>query len=286
LVYRTAGARYAVLDDGFSEIRTRLSMHVMTGVLQEVLHWILSDRFLWIANLRQTLQATSAMAGERANQIVSRLSQDRSGPVLRVSRSKSEGFAVEVDQLAAERSNAMNLPFLEIFAKARAAEPNRPPNDLFLRLKNEVQPELLRALVSKGYVNIAEQLRDQHQVDQAVIYLRNALGLSLATHPSLQISHTAVPSYIIAKDDVTAHDLVETMRQTHAPGLQEMEQKQLPMFDHMVIFYQEGADMEPANLDGADQYRATYDQRMRENPAYLDPLGYMKQNSAGRVSNA
>jgi hypothetical protein len=286
LVYRTAGARYAVLDDGLSELRTRLSMHVMTGTLQETLHWIVSDRLVWLANLRQTLQGTEAMASERGNQIVSRLLQDRSGPVLRVSRSKSEGFALEVDQLAAERNNAMSLPFLEIFAKTRAAEPNRPPNDLFLRLKNEVQPELLRALVSKGYVNIAEQLRDQHQVDQAVIYLRNTLGLSLATHPFLQTSHTAVPSYIIAKDDVTAHQLVETMRQTHAPGLQEMELKQLPMFDHMVIFYQEGADMDPSCLDGADQYRASYDQRMKENPSYLDPLGYMKQNSSGRISNA
>ena len=286
LTYRTAGSRYAVLEDGVSEIRTRLSMHLMTSVLQEVLQWIISDRLVWVAHLRQTLQGTAAVATERANQIVSRLLQDRSGPVLRVSRSKAEGFAVEVDQLAAERNSAMSLPFLEIFEKTRAAEPNRPPNDLFSRLKNDVQPELLRALVSKGYVNIAEQLRDQHQVDQAVIYLRNTLGLSLATHPSLQTSHTAVPSYIIAKDDVTGHHLLETIRQTHTPGLQEMELKQLPMFDHMVIFYQEGADMEPASLDGADQYRATYEQRMKDNPSYLDPLGYMKQHGSDVASHA
>lgn len=286
LMYRTAFVREAVLEDGLAELRTRLSMHVMTSILQDVLQWVVADRLVWVANLRLKLQATMGMANDRANQIVGRLVEDRSGPVLRVSRSKIEGFAAEVDHLAKERSGAMTLPFLEIFETTRAADPSRPPNDLFLRLKKDMQPELLRALVSKGYVNIAEQLRDQGQVDQAVISLRSTLGLSLATHPYLQTSPSAVPSYVIAKDDATAHQLVDTMRQTHAPGLQEMELQQLPMFDHMLIFYQEGADLEPGRLDGADQYRAAYAQRMAENAPYLDPLAYMKKNGSDGTPHA
>jgi len=92
-----------------------------------------------------------------------------------------------------------------------------------------------------------------------------------------------VPSYVVAKDDFTSQNLMDTITQVHIPGLQDMETKSLPMFDHMAIFYQEGADFEPAYLDSADAYRKTYDDRMKLRADYLDPLGYMKQPAAAQA---
>jgi hypothetical protein len=217
-------------------------------------------------------------------QIVRRLREDRSGPVLKISRSRSESFDVEVERLAQGQKEAMQLPFLDIYKQATGNDSNRAGR-IFLRLKNDVQPGLLDQLVKKGYVNIAEQLRDQNQIEQATIYLRHALDMSLASHPTLQKSHTAVPSYVVAKDDFTSQNLMDTITQVHIPGLQDMETKALPMFDHMAIFYQEGADFEPAYLDSADAYRKTYDERMKTRPDYLDPLGYMKEHKANHAEN-
>jgi hypothetical protein len=50
----------------------------------------------------------------------------------------------------------------------------------------------------------------------------------------------------------------------------------------MAIFYQEGADLEPDHLVGAPTFRADYEQRMKQRPDYLDPLGYMKRPTTGQ----
>jgi hypothetical protein len=277
---RAAIASTAVIHDGLGEIRTRLSMHLMTGVLQDVSLWIDAECREWLLNLRAMLQQVQVIASERSNQIVQRLQDNLSGPVLRVSRSKDEDFKVEVDRLASGQNNAMQLPFLEIFEAIGGAEASRASR-LFLRLKNEVQPELLRALVARGSVDISNQLRNQDRISQGAIYLQQTLDMSLATDPGLQKAPTAVPSFIIAKDVVTASNLASIIQQVHIPGLPQMEYKALPMFDHMAIFYQEGADFEPDHLVGAETFRADYEQRMKQRADYLDPLGYMKRPKAG-----
>ncbi len=279
LLVMLVGAKEPVIHDGLAELRTRLSMHLMMSVLEEAADWIKSDRLDWVTRMSRMMQEVQSIASERCGQIVRRLREDRSGPVLKISRSRSESFDVEVDRLAQGQKAAMQLPFLDIFKTATGNDSNRAGR-IFLRLKNEVQPGLLDQLVKKGYVNIAEQLRDQNQIEQATIYLRHALDMSLASHPTLQKSHTAVPSYVVAKDDFTSQNLMDTITQVHIPGLQDMETKSLPMFDHMAIFYQEGADFEPAYLDSADAYRKTYEERMKTRPDYLDPLGYMKTTTA------
>ena len=58
------------------------------------------------------MQEVQSIAGERSAQIVRRLREDRSGPVLKISRSRSESFDVEVERLAAGQKVAMQLPFL------------------------------------------------------------------------------------------------------------------------------------------------------------------------------
>jgi hypothetical protein len=278
---RAANATDAVIHDGLAEVRTRLSMHLMTGVLQEVSLWIDAECREWVLKLRAMLQQVQAIAAERNNQIVQRLQDNLSGPVLRVSRSKDEDFKVEVDRLASGQNDVMQFPFLEIFDSMAGAEASRASR-LFLRLKNEVQPQLLRALVSRGSVDISNQLRNQDRIPQAAIYLQQTLDMSLATDPGLQKAPTAVPSFIIAKDELTATNLADTIQQVHIPGLPKMEYKALPMFDHMAIFYQEGTDFEPDHLVGAPTFRADYEQRMKQRPDYLDPLGYMKQPTAGQ----
>ncbi|MEO8660692.1 MAG: tubulin-like doman-containing protein [Bryobacteraceae bacterium] len=277
LTTRALSARRQVIQDGLAEVQTRLAMHVLTEPLEAMAKWIAEDLMDSVQKLRRTMEEVQSLAADRSRLIVSRLREDRTGPVLRVSRSRTLGFDEEVERLAGEQKGAMDLPFLAIFDTYKGSDANRS-NRIFLHLKNEMQPSLLQSLVKKGYVNIAEQLREQNQVELATIYLRQTLDMSLATHPTLQKSHTAVPSYIIAKDDLTAANLVSTIQQVQIPGLQEMETKSLPMFDHMVIFYQEGADFEPDRLDSAEAFRKTYNQRMEHRSDYLDPLGYMKKD--------
>jgi hypothetical protein len=65
-----------------------------------------------------------------------------------------------------------------------------------------------------------------------------------------------------------------------------MEVKDLPMLDHMAIFYQEGADFEPDFLDGAATYQSAYEQRLKSRPDYIDPLGYMKTKGEAGFSGA
>ena len=285
LLARLLIARAHVAADFLEEMRTLLSMHILIYVLDEIAGWMQGELFDWLRRQRTVLESVRSLAGTRAQNLVRNLQQDREGPILRVSRSKSEGFDREVMDLATGFADAMDVPLIPMLEKG-TGDPADRARRVFSQLKDQLQPTLLERLIDKGYVNIADQLREQNHIDRAAIYLRQTLDLSLATHPSLQKSTAAVPSYVLARTAKIAQDLVGTITESHIPGLQNMEVKDLPMLDHMAIFYQEGADFEPDFLDGAAAYQSAYEQRLKSRPDYIDPLGYMKKEDWGEATEA
>jgi hypothetical protein len=153
---------------------------------------------------------------------------------------------------------------------------------MFLTLKNMLQPELLRSLESKGPVNIVQEINDQGRVPQAVNLLNNALGMSVATRLALTKTQAAVPSFVIAKDKETAETLLTEHLRKANPDLPPMTTIALPMFDHMAIFYQEGARLSPDELADAPILREAYETRLQQSdPEYLNPLHHLQRQSKG-----
>jgi hypothetical protein len=61
-----------------------------------------------------------------------------------------------------------------------------------------------------------------------------------------------------------------------------MDPKPLPVFDHMAIFYQEGAKLSPESLSDAESFAGHYDRAMKDpnrRPELVDPLGPLKQQA-------
>ena len=65
-------------------------MHLMMSVLDEAADWIKSDRLDWVHRLSRMMTEVQSIAADRCQQIVRRLREDRTGPVLKISRSRSE----------------------------------------------------------------------------------------------------------------------------------------------------------------------------------------------------
>jgi hypothetical protein len=87
---------------------------------------------------------------------------------------------------------------------------------------------------------------------------------------------TTVPSYIAAKDIGTSERLQKALKD-RAPDLERIENKSLPMFDHMAVLYQEGAGFAPDDLFDAGAFQKSYDAKMADRADYLDPLRHMKK---------
>src|SRR6185369_16142283 len=109
---------------------------------------------------------------------------------------------------------------------------------ILLALRGPIQSHFLTSL-SRNTVDIAEQIVTQDRLQQTEIHWLNTHELSIATRLTLDRRHTTVLSYIVAKDTATAQRLEHELRR-RMPDLDALEDKSLPMFDHMAILYQEG----------------------------------------------
>jgi hypothetical protein len=276
------GARPAILRSGMEEALTRLAMFLLRDRLSELSEWITNDRIAFVDHLEATLRKVQSLAGQQHQTILNRL-RDQSGPVLKLPRSKRDSFEQEITNLATEGKAFVRGKYLEFsgdaFSGAFIARGDRSDDHsskILLALRGPIQSRFLTSLSDpRNTVDIAEQIISQDRLHQAEIHWLNTYELSIATELTLDRRHTTVPSYIAAKDVATSQRLEHEMRQ-RAPGLEAIENKSLPMFDHMAILYQEGAGFEPDTLFEAGAFRKCFDAKMANRADHLDPLRFMK----------
>jgi hypothetical protein len=287
LAARTINQARDLLRHELEELCIRLQIYLMQPALADFRNWIETDMAAWLRQLRTMVETVQTKARSRHDALVAQLA-NFDPPVLRLSRSKAEGFADEIRSLA-ERKPAPREPLLRIntegeFEGLFAIQLNRDIQDnnrlhgIFVELKDMLQPDLLRALESKGQVNIVSEIADQDRVPQAANLLQETLDLSIATKVSLLKAHGSLASFVVAKDQATASALLDRNLRRYNPDLPPMTAVGLPMFDHMAIFYQEGARMTPDDLYDAEILRKAYEDRLEETtPENVDPLRPLKK---------
>src|SRR5205085_3235567 len=129
-----------------------------------------------------------------------------------------------------------------------------PGADIFMGLKNRIQPIVLAAIETKGQVAIAEEVRNQGLVAQVVAAVNSALHASILPRKELLKDPAAVPSFVLAKDVASAQKILEIARQQNS-AIPQMEVQSLPMFDHMALFYQEFAEVDSSQFREAPTYQ-------------------------------
>ncbi len=299
LVARILAARSELLSDELQNVITRLEMYLMRQVLGEVKSWIESYIVQWLVTLRKTLGTVRDLAGRRSATLVSQM-QEQSGPILKLGRSRAETLKDEIVEIGSvEPTFPRSLlssddgRFVGLFAVKDRQEP-QDDRQIFLTLKSDLQPGRLRALELKGSVNVLQQIREQERIDQVVNHFRDAQGMSLATKIGLEKSPDAVPSFIVAGTEDTARGLMRDMEQKMGNPPQAKPQA-LPIFDHMVIFYQEGAcSVQPGTpyqsipdvLTDAPTYRDHYSAKMGLRGDNLDPLSSVKSLTVGKATES
>ena len=289
LLSRALAARDELLADELESILTRLKMILMKQVLRDVQAWIDSSLNSWLGTLRLSLEAVSDLARRRCEVLFQQM-EELQGPVLKLGRSKSESLKDEVADLATSEPG-LQKPLLSItdgeFAGEFAVKERQESQDnrrMFLAVKNELQSKLLRKLEEKGGVDIVQQIKDQGRTTQVIDHFNDAQAMSLATQPRLKKGPAMVPSFVLAKDTASAQSLINEMQQLMGNPPSVVAQA-LPMFDHMVMFYQEGACSVQPNVEyhslpdvltDAGAYQEHYDAKMQDRPDNLDPLASLK----------
>jgi hypothetical protein len=286
---RLLGERRNVARDEFEGVLTHLAMFLMRGVLDRVTEWIDKELVGWLNRARRTVESVQRLADTRRSDVMAQL-QNPGGIVLKLSRSRTDNFAREVEFLAGQRVD-LGTPLLRLgeatgefegLLALRASQGDGQDEKLFLELKDKVQPAMLHKLESREAVDILSQLQQQERINQALILRAETQQMSVWNKQGLIKSPVAVPSFAFAKTEVLARSLDGVLGQ-HQNGLPSMNYKGLPAFDHMVVFYQEGAGLEPSTLQESEFLKAAYEARMAERSDNLDPLGLMRQPASVRT---
>ncbi len=281
-----------VLRDELQAILDRLEMFLLRRTLWDFNEWLDRHMVAWLAQLRHSVEAVRNLAANR-QATVRHLLNGESAPVLRLSRSAKVNFDEEIQELASKYPTT-RIHFLKVddtghfeglFA-VKIGQDADADQELFLSMKSMLQPEYLRNLESKGPVDIVQEIKAQNRTAQAVSAMKETFSMSLATKLPLVRSHTAVPSFVCARDSATAQRLCDVLRAEN-PGLPQMQPKALPVFDHMAIFYQEGAKLDPDVLTDSDSFARNYERAMSDQNRrveLLNPLATIKKRGAAETA--
>jgi hypothetical protein len=264
-------------------------MYLMKQVMADLQSWLAGDLATWMRSLRQTIESVRGLASSRAATLLSQL-DERIGPVLKISRSKTETLRDEMEKLAREsvRPSMVLLgteggEFQGLFAvkpRQEAVENRR----IFLALKSDLQSPLLRRLEAYGTINVANEIKSQGRTVQVADHYRDAESMSVSTRIGLVKAASRVPSFLLARDNETGTILTAELSQALGKS-PEFAYQPLPLLDHMVVFYQEGAcsvepDAEyhafPDVLTDSATYEEHFAIRMKDRPDILDPLRGIK----------
>ena len=83
-----------------------------------------------------------------------------------------------------------------------------------------------------------------------------------------------VPAYVLAKDEAMAAKLLRNLREQGV--IPELLPKELPLLDHMALFYQEGGKLDTTLLSDRDAFASSYATAIARNPEFLDPLRLLR----------
>src|SRR5262249_42176527 len=153
--------------------------------------------------------------------------------------------------LAAEPDGTMT----GLFAVQVDTRPNEAV-ELFSKMRGRIQPIMLGAIERTGPVNIVKEITEQAMLESVVQRAQVTADLSISVLGALATNANTVPSYLLAKEQESAKMLLEQCKKrAHIEGF---ESKELPLFDHMAIFHQEGGQLTPSQLKHAADFKRAF----------------------------
>jgi hypothetical protein len=269
-------ARPMLVEDEISEIQARLEMFLMDAALDDLEKWITSDLGGHITVVRNVLQTLQNKASGRVASIKGDLGDTR-GPLLKICRSQQEDFAKEIQSLGGRDPQIPGSQFVSYDGVFSGLLPFQSPpaadfdQQLFFELKNRIQPMLLQQLEHDGAIDIVQQITSQGVVGNAVQRAKAASRLSVPLTVAAATDPQTVPAYALSKTHQVAQNLMQVLREMQR-DTPSFEPKALPLFDHMALFYQEGANLDLDKLSHKVSFKSAYEQAKQRDEAVIDPL--------------
>ncbi|MCU1285318.1 MAG: hypothetical protein JWO13_1668 [Acidobacteriales bacterium] len=256
----TAFLKRESLRDELEEVLSKLEMFLMFSAVSEIKKYCQTELHQRVGRIRESLKIVQNQARSRHDAIVAGLANP-TGPVLKISRSQQIKFAAEIAELSTRPIELDDSFFLASDEEGHLTGSFAIPIDqrsnqaikLFSDLRSKLQPQMLIAVEQHGPVNIVREITEQGMIPATAQRANVAHQLSISVLGALAVEPNAVPSYVLAKDEISAMSILTecNARQQHIPPYQT---KALPLFDHMAIFHQEGARLSPDDLRHAQDF--------------------------------
>jgi hypothetical protein len=283
-------ARRRVLEDELNSLVTRLEMFLMYGALERLATWIAQDLQATSDRVRTVLREVQTLAQSRLAQVVADL-DDRSGPLLKISRSPDRRFSQEIQELAPLDPQIAGTEyvryeqtgpsgFLPFGPQLRPDEKER----VFHDLRRRIQPMLIQRLQAEGPIDIVQEIQRQGVAGTAAQRGMVTQELSITVRQPLMVGKENVPSFVLAKSDQVATAVIDTLRRVNK-AFPDLAPKALPLFDHLALFYQDGGKVDTDILKHAGDMREAYERVQAEDAAVVDPLRLLK-TAAGPTTSA
>lgn len=278
------GQRRSVVEDELEQMVVRLEMFLMHRILGEIARWVDSELGALANSIRALLTDVRMYVASRGNLIAKSL-QDKSGPLLKVSRSGDNGFAEEITALARLLPEIPGRNFIDyangnysgiLYPDGQAG--GSPRDRLFEALIDRIQPELIQQLQKDGSIDIVAEIERQQVSQQAVQRAHATQSLSISTRHDLMTGEENVPSLLLTKS-IQASNALERLLLKSDPSFPVLHKAELPLFDHMALFYQEGGRFDLDSLLYADDLKLSYEEAREADASVLDPLRSLKKHA-------
>lgn len=278
---RSLHERATAIEDELSEMLTRLEMFVMPRILDELRSWAEQDLRQRLARAREVLTEVRSAALTRANQIEQGL-EEREGPLLSISRSEDRRFSDEIRDLArlmptippADYVRFEDGGFVGLLPLGLSAQGDDQQH-LFPTLRARIQPGLMARLQTDGPIDIVREIERQQFANSTAQRAQAASRLALHTTQRLMTGPENVPAYIVGRTEAAAGELDALLRKG-VPALPDLHSKELPLLDHMALFYYEGGGLEPRVLHDAKEFERKLAESRKKDPGISDPLRLVK----------
>lgn len=278
------GQRLSVIEDELQQMVVRLEMFLMHKSFSEISRWVNAELHTLANSIRTLLTDVRPYVLSKGDLIAKSL-QDRSGPLLKVSRSEGNGFADEITDLAKSLPSISGKDFVDyedgnftgMFCLTGHAE-GSAKGRLFEELIERIQPALIYQLEKGGSIDIVTEIERQHICPQVAQRAHETQVLSLSTRHELMIGEYNVPSLLLTKSILSSNRLEQLLRKSDA-AFPILHKDELPLFDHLALFYQEGGKFNLDSLLYGDDLKRSFDEVRKADESITDPLRSLKKHS-------
>jgi hypothetical protein len=282
------GQRLAVIEDELEQIVTRLEMFLMYDTLGKLSKWADLELQSKLDSLRSLLESLRTFVLEREKNIEIGL-KDRTGPLLKISRSAARDFREEISGLATYEPEIGPNSFVDYEAGKFTGllplteQPARDAKDrLFVELIDRIQPKLIQRLQVNAPIDIANEIDRQGVFQQAIQRAHATQQLSLAIKGNFVMRPAnTIPSLLLTKSALVS-TRVHEMMVSNDKAFPALDDEELPFFDHMALFYQEGGGFSLNVLSGVNDYAQAYEGARSQDEATIDPLRMIKKSQPSR----